>query len=172
MSISAAMLPEFDHEMATTRRLLEHLPEDQLDWQPHPRAYTMRQLATHVVQIITWLPETVHKDEIDFAPPGGTPMPSPELVKGRAEAVARFDAHVRAARAALEGASDATMFGAWSLKNGGVTLMTMPRVAVLRSFVMNHHIHHRGQLALHVRATGGKVPSIYGPTADENPFGA
>lgn len=166
MAISGSLLPEFDHEMANTRKTLERVPEDKLDWKPHHKSWAMGGLATHISNLPSWAVFTINQDSLDLAPPGAEPFRLPEA-KSRQEFLEMFDKNVADARAAIAGASDEHLFKPWSLLKGGNTLMTMPRVAVLRSFVMNHIIHHRAQLGVYLRLNDVPVPSIYGPSADE-----
>jgi uncharacterized damage-inducible protein DinB len=166
MAIVDVLLPEFDHEMANTRKVLERVPDDRLDWRPHPKSFTMGDLATHVARLPTWATMTVTSTELDMAP-AGKPLPREAAAKSRAELLSIFDAAVGAARKALASTGDAAMGQNWSLKSDGETLMSLPRVAVLRSFVMNHSIHHRAQLAVYLRLNEIPVPAIYGPSADE-----
>ena len=127
-------------------------------------------LAAHLSQIPGWATLTVNQDQLDMAPGGEAPAP-PAAPKDAAELLAMFDKKVAEARAAIEGASDEELMKPWSLLQNGQSLMTLPKVAVLRTFVMNHLIHHRAQLGVYLRLCDIPVPSIYGPSADENPFG-
>jgi uncharacterized damage-inducible protein DinB len=170
MGLSESLLPEFDHEMANTRKTLERVPHDKSDWKPHSKSMAMGGLATHLSNIPTWVNYTIDQDSLDLAP-GGEPLPSAELAKSQEELLATFDANIAMARAAIAGAADAELFKPWTLMSNGHTILTMPKVAVLRSFVMNHLIHHRAQLGVYLRLNDIPVPSIYGPSADENPFG-
>lgn len=170
MGLSDSLLPEFDNEMVGTRKTLERVPDDKSDWKPHPKSMAMGGLATHLSNIPTWANHTIDQDSLDLAP-GGTPLPTTELAKSNAELLATFDANVAKARAAIAGASDAELFKPWSLLSNGHTILTLPKIAVLRGFVMNHLIHHRAQLGVYLRLNDIPVPSIYGPSADENPFG-
>lgn len=163
MSMAQALLPEFDAEMATTRRCLERVPEDKLAFQPDPKSMSLARLAGHVAEMPGWGSLTVNTDELNFASGAFKPME----MKSRAQILESFDKIVADSRAALAGASDEHLMGPWSLKNGDMTLLTMPRIAVIRTFVMNHTIHHRGQLSVYLRSVGAMVPSIYGPSADE-----
>jgi len=168
MLIRDALLPEFDHETATTRKVLERVPEDKLDWTPHPKSWNTATLASHVANIPSWVKETLSRDSIDIGDPDG-PKPEPNITS-RKELLERFDRNVSAARAALAAAENETFMEPWSLLNGGQKMMTLPKVAVLRSWVFNHSVHHRAQLAMYLRLNNIPVPSIYGPSADENPF--
>ncbi len=170
MPINQALLGEFDHEMANTRRTLERVPEDKFSWKPHAKSGTMIWLAGHVAQIPGWAKEAVERDSLDFAPPG-QPTPQPEIPRSRKELLELFDRSVAAGRAALSGVSDEHLMKPWSLLTGGKTIFTMPRIAVLRSFVMNHLIHHRAQLGVYLRLNDVPVPALYGPSADEQTFG-
>jgi uncharacterized damage-inducible protein DinB len=169
MPIADALLPEFDHEMANTRRVLERMSDERLDWRPHPKSWTMAALATHLATLPSWTVETINRSELDVAP-AGKPPERPAEAKSRQELLDRFDGHVAAARAALSGVSDTAMFQTWTLLAGGKQIMSLPRAAVLRSFVLSHTIHHRAQLGVYLRLNDIAVPSIYGPSADEGAF--
>jgi uncharacterized damage-inducible protein DinB len=169
MTISQTLLPEFDNEMANTRKTLERVPEDKFTWKPHPKSFAMGPLANHLATLVGWTTDTIGKDSFDVAPPGGENYRPPQATN-RAELLAAFDEGVAKARAALAGASDEELLKPWSLLNGGQVLMTMPRIAVIRTFVLSHMIHHRAQLGVYLRLNDIPVPSIYGPSADENPF--
>jgi uncharacterized damage-inducible protein DinB len=166
MAISESLLPEFDQEMANTRKTLERVPDDKFGWKPHEKSYAMGGLTTHLANLPSWAVLTINADSFDMAPPGAEPFKMPE-VKSRQEALEMFDKNVADARAALAAASDEHLLKPWSLLSGGNTLMTLPKIAVLRSFVMNHIIHHRAQLGVYLRLNDIPVPSIYGPSADE-----
>jgi uncharacterized damage-inducible protein DinB len=168
MSISQSLLPEFDQEMANTRKTLERVPDDKLGWKPHPKSFAMGALAQHVATMVGWTTDTISKDSFDVAP-GGQPYQPPQL-KNRQEILAAFDDGVARARAAIAGATDDHLMKPWSLLNNGKPMMTMPRIAVIRGFVMNHTIHHRAQLGVYLRLNDIPVPSIYGPSADEGSF--
>jgi uncharacterized damage-inducible protein DinB len=169
MTISQMLLPEFEAEAANTRKTLERIPNDKFSWKPHPKSFSMGDLATHIATMTGWATDTIEKDSFDINPVGGHPYQPPK-VQTTVELLALFDKSVAAARAALAGASDERMKQPWSLLNAGAPIMTMPRVAVVRSFVMNHTIHHRAQLGVYLRLNDIAVPSIYGPSADENQF--
>lgn len=169
MPINQALLGEFDHEMANTRKTLERVPDDKWDWAPHPKSMKMGALAKHLAEMPGWTVETLTKDSIDIAP-DGKPMQTPPA-KNRQEALALFDKNVAAARKALAAANDdAQWMKPWALLMTGKTIFSMPKVAVLRSFVLNHEIHHRAQLGVYLRLNNVPVPAIYGPSADENTF--
>jgi uncharacterized damage-inducible protein DinB len=165
MAVKDSLLPEFDHEMGSTRRILERVPEADFVWKPHDKSFSLGQLSAHVANIPTWLNATFDFTEFDVThiPDGGRPT----VPESRAELLKRFDENVKAGRAKLDAQTDGAMLVPWTFKNDGHTVFTMPRVGVVRSFVMNHIIHHRGQLTVYLRLRNVPLPSIYGPTADE-----
>lgn len=166
MKISESMLPEFDQEMANTRKVLERVPTAKFSWKPHPKSFEMGALASHIVNMTQWGKLTLEVDSFDYAPPGVAPYEAPKY--GSTEALlAAFDKGVSQTRSALAAADDSAMMAPWSLMAGGKVLMTMPRVAVMRTFVMNHTIHHRAQLTVYLRENDLPVPGLYGPSADE-----
>lgn len=165
MAMHDALLAEYDHEMATTRRLLDRVPDGALGWKPHDRSMTLGQLAGHIANIPHWGSAILDCGDFDLAASGPDDRPgTPESV---AHVLADFDSKVVKARGSLAAASDADMAAPWSLKKADFVLFTMPRTGALRSFVMNHIIHHRGQLSVYLRLQNVPVPPIYGPTADE-----
>jgi uncharacterized damage-inducible protein DinB len=166
MAISQAFLGEFDHEVVNTRKSIERVPDEKFDWKPHSKSMSMGGLAGHIAMIPSWAKMTLETPQLDVNPPGGQPVPQPQL-KTRAEVLAFFDQGVPAARAAIAAASDEAMMQQWTLLNGGKTVFSMPRVAVLRSMIMNHMIHHRAQLGVYLRLNDLPVPAVYGPSADE-----
>jgi uncharacterized damage-inducible protein DinB len=167
MNISESLLPEFDQEMANTRKVLERVPDDKLTWKPHPKSFTFGGLASHLALMPGWASMTLQTDVFDYAPPGGPAFENPTF-GSRKELLDTFDKGVAEARAALVAADDSKFLAPWTLMAGGKALMTMPRVAVVRSFVMNHTIHHRAQLGVYLRLNDVPVPALYGPTADES----
>jgi uncharacterized damage-inducible protein DinB len=169
MALNEAMLPEFDQEMATTRKSLERVPDDKFDWKPHAKSFTMRQLAVHLATIPGWGAEFFYKDSFDVAPVGAPPYQLP-VVNSRKELLEIFDRDVAKAREGLKGASDAQLMETWTLLAGGKTIFSMPRIAVIRGIIMNHMIHHRAQLGVYLRFNDLPVPAIYGPSADEGRF--
>jgi uncharacterized damage-inducible protein DinB len=169
MAIRDALLPEFDQEMANTRKTLERVPEDKLDWRPHAKSMAMGGLATHLSNLPTWTNHAIEEDSLDLAPEGKQLPPTP-MVKSRTELLEIFDSNVAKARAAIAAANDEELFKPWTLQHNGKQLLTLPKVVVLRGFVMNHNIHHRAQLGVYLRLNDIPVPSIYGPSADEAAF--
>jgi uncharacterized damage-inducible protein DinB len=162
MALVDHLLPEFDHEMATTRRLLERVPDDRLAWKPHAKSFSLGQLAQHVANIPTWGYMTLAQPEIDLL----TFPPPPEL--GSGDAILQFfERNAGDARKSLVGRTDAELMAPWSLKRGDHTMFTMPKATVWRTFVMNHLVHHRGQLSVYLRQQDVPLPSMYGPSADE-----
>jgi uncharacterized damage-inducible protein DinB len=129
----------------------------------------MGQLASHLANLPTWTMATIHHDSFDLDPADGEAPKSPEAATVE-EALATYDRNIAAARDALAGATDENLRSEWNLLHGGKTILTMPKVAVIRSFVMNHQVHHRGQMSVYLRLAGAKVPAIYGPSADEAVF--
>ena len=166
MSIVQSLLPEYDHELATTRRLLERVPEAEFAWKPHPKSMTLGQLAGHVANIPFWCSATMAATFYDLAASNDKEARL-EAPESRAVLLEEFDKKVAAARASLANATDAEMMAPWTLKAQGKELFTMPKATVLRGFVMNHMVHHRGQLSVYLRLQNIPVPSMYGPSADE-----
>ena len=166
MAIRDAFLPEFDHEMVTTRKTLERVPEDKVDWKPHNSSMAMGRLAGHITEMTGFVAATFQGDSFDFHPEGAPP-PVPTVMKSRQQLLDLFDKNVANARAAISKASDEDLHKTWTLMNGGKTFFSMPRIQVLRSMILNHVIHHRGQLSVYLRMNQVPVPSIYGPSGDE-----
>ena len=166
MSISQSLLPEYDQEMAATRKTLERVPEDKLTWKAHPKSGSIAWVAGHLSHLPGWATVAIKQDNLDLAPGGVQPAPMPEP-KSKKELLANFDKNVAEGRAALAAADDATLTRPWSLLRDGKVLMTIPKVACVRSYVLNHIIHHRAQLGVYLRLNNVAVPAIYGPSADE-----
>jgi uncharacterized damage-inducible protein DinB len=164
MSMGQELIPEFDQEMATTRRLLERVPTERGEWRPHPRSFPLGHLAQLVATMPGWITRTIRDPHIDLGGEGGYSYQKTEAL------LEQFDRHVAEARAALQGASDAVFAESWSLKHGERVLFSSPKKVVVRQTI-NHLIHHRGQLTVYLRELDVPIPSIYGPTADE-PWGA
>jgi uncharacterized damage-inducible protein DinB len=141
--IAQSLLPEFDQEMKVTRRVLERVPFEHADYKPHEKSMDLRTLSSHIAEMTGWLTATIQSDSIDLAPVDG-PKWEPLKAESADQLLSVFDANVIAARAALEGCPDDAMMATWSLKMGGNTMMSMPRVACIRGMIMNHIIHHRG----------------------------
>ncbi len=165
MALRDSLLPELDQELATTRKLLELVPEAKTSFRPHQKSWTLGELSLHLANLLTWLPSTLKATEVDLDPPGG-PRFVPPKFESAAATLEMFDETARAARSALAAASDAELMVPWTLKKRGQAMFTLPRVACVRSFVMNHLIHHRGQLTVYLRLVDVPLPPVYGPTAD------
>jgi uncharacterized damage-inducible protein DinB len=164
MAIKDGLLPEFDHEMALARKVIERVNNEKFTWKPHEKSMALGRLATHVAEIPEWGFTILNDAEFNLV--SGTHKPSPAA--NVTEILAVLDAHVIKIRALLDTKSDAELMSPWTFKADGKELFTMPRVAAWRGWVMNHMIHHRGQLSVYLRQTGSLVPSIYGPSADES----
>ena len=156
------MLAELDQEAGKTRKVLERISEDRFDFKPHERSMSMGQLASHIVEMSGWCGVTLDEDEFDI--PADY---KPWQASTSEELLARFDSDLAAIKTAMAGYPDAKLMQQWSLKAGGHVLFTLPRVAVIRSMILNHIIHHRGQLSVYLRLNEIPVPAIYGPSADE-----
>jgi uncharacterized damage-inducible protein DinB len=165
MPMKDALLPEYDHEMGTTRRVLERVPEADLAWRPHEKSFTLGQLAAHVANIPKWVVAIADNAIFDLSSIGDDARPAQPT--SRQELLTRFDGNVKQARRKLDEMTDAAMLGMWTLKQGPHEVFTMPKISVLRTFVMNHQIHHRGQLTVYLRLRNVPLPSVYSPTADE-----
>ncbi|MGC1107566.1 MAG: DinB family protein [Candidatus Acidiferrales bacterium] len=172
MAIRDGILPEFDHEVANTRKVLERVPEGKPDYKPHEKSMAMDRLAGHLAELPGWAKETILQDSIEVGGQAAAGQAGPLKMTSRKQLLEEFDKRTAAGRAAIAGASDEDFMKPWSLIAGGKTIFTLPKIAVLRGFVMNHMIHHRAQLGVYLRLNNVPVPSIYGPSADENPFAA
>jgi uncharacterized damage-inducible protein DinB len=153
--------------MAGTRKTIERIPDDKLDWKAHPKSNTIGWVAAHLANIVKWTDYTLTSDSLDIAPPGKEPMRTP-VPSSIAEILETFDKNLAISRAKLVEASDEELMKPWSLLSGGQTVLTMPKIGVLRTFVLNHSIHHRGHLCVYLRLNDIPVPALYGPSADEN----
>lgn len=165
MALNQALLAEFDHEVAGARKTLERVPYAKSDWKPHPKSWALAALATHVARLPGWAKETLTQDSLDIDAPGSEEWG--KLMGTHADLLALFEKNVAAGRAAIAGTADATFMQPWSLKSGETVLLTMPKIGVLRSFVLSHLIHHRAQLGVYLRMLDVPVPALYGPSADE-----
>ncbi len=161
MRIAEALLPEFDREMAILRKTLDRLPDEHWDWQPHAKSMKLGHLANHLADIVAWPTITFDRDVLDlkdWAVPSG---------KTREEVLAAFDKNRVAGRQALHDVPDETANGQWSLSTEGHTIMTLPKMDVIRTWVLNHMVHHRAQMGVYLRLLDIPVPGVYGPSADE-----
>jgi uncharacterized damage-inducible protein DinB len=164
MPLIDSLLPEFDREMGLTRRALERVPDGQFDFRPHPTSVTLGRLAEHLTEMPLWATTTLTQSDLEatLQRPAGYKPPAT-----RADVLALFDGCLKTARASLVNKTDGELAAPWTLKNNGKEVFTMPKFAVMRNFVLNHMIHHRGQLVVYLRMLGVPVPSIYGPSGDE-----
>jgi len=162
MSIAGSVLPEFDQEMATTRVMLERVPETRAEWMPNTRSWTLGQLASHIVHLPRLGLIAMEADELDVS----NGISAAPRFDSTANMIRVFDENVRRARAAIEAASDSDMMEPWTLRKEGKTIWTLPRAAVLRSFILSHMIHHRGQLSVYLRLNDVAVPAVYGSSTD------
>ena len=166
MSYAESVLPEFDQEMASTRKVLERIPDDKFDWQPHPKSHTIGWNAIHLADLPRWAVVTFQVPSFDVNPPGGERYQFPKLTR-RQEILDLFDKNVAAARDALAAVTAEEIAQPWSLLNAGETVFTMPKAAVIRSVILNHIIHHRAILCVYLRLNDIPVPGMYGPSGDE-----
>lgn len=164
MTLADALLPEFDREMGLTRRLLERIPDGQFAWKPHARSMTLGRLAEHLAELPGWATATVNERGVEMHAARAGDYVRPETVRA---VLAMFDRNVNSARTALSGRADPELMAPWTLRADGKELFTMPKATVLRGFVFNHLIHHRGQLSVYLRMHNVSLPSMYGPSADE-----
>jgi uncharacterized damage-inducible protein DinB len=166
MTYAESVLPEFNQEMANTRKVLERIPQDKLEWQAHPKSHTIGWNANHLADLPNWIVVTLTQPSLDIAPVGGEPYKSSNLTN-RDEILQCFDRNVAAAREAITKVKDEEMGQIWKLERGGVPLLSMPRVAVVRGLVLNHIIHHRAILCVYLRLNDIPIPGMYGPSGDE-----
>ncbi|QDT32577.1 DinB family protein [Thalassoglobus polymorphus] len=166
MSIAESILPEFQQEMAGTRKVLERIPEDKLDWKAHPKSNTIGWVASHLVEISSWVEGTLTKDSWDINPVDGEPHSSQTFTSCQ-KILEQFDANVAAAIERIKATPDEEFPKSWSLLSGGQTLLTMPKAGVIRTWVLNHTIHHRAHLCVYLRLNDIPVPGMYGPSGDE-----
>ncbi|HXV64591.1 MAG TPA: DinB family protein [Vicinamibacteria bacterium] len=164
MSIAEAMVMEFTHESAGTRKMLERLPDDKLAWKPHQRSMSMGRLGMHLAEI-PWWAQTIVKDESFDMASFDRKRVEPDNKK---EILDKFDGNVQSFQELLKGQSDEHLFQHWKLTESGHVAVDMPRLVCLRGFVLSHIIHHRGQLSVYLRLNDVPLPALYGPSADEN----
>jgi uncharacterized damage-inducible protein DinB len=167
MKIIDGLLAELEQEADTTRRVLERIPQAHLSWKPHPKSMSLGQLALHVATVPGNVAQLAAVDTIPEPPA----FLQPEATTA-SELVPALTASVARARQLLGGFDDVKMSATWRLQSGGREIMVLPRVALVRAIMLNHWYHHRGQLLVYLRLLNQSVPSVYGPTADENPFAA
>ena len=162
-NIAMALIAEMEHEAAVTRTCLERIPSDKFDWKPHEKSMSFGRLASHIAEMFAWTPSTMDHAELDFSKMDYKPF-EPSSTE---ELVEFLDKNVAEAIATLKSSADDRFMENWTMRNAETVYFTMPKVAVMRSFIMNHIVHHRGQLSVYLRLNDIAVPSIYGPSADE-----
>jgi uncharacterized damage-inducible protein DinB len=161
--LSAALIAEMEAEAATARKCLERIPADKFDWKPHEKSMSFAKLASHVAEMFAWTPVTIQESGIDFAKMDYKPF-EPQTTE---DLVEFLNKNVAEALDVLRSTPDDVYLENWTMRNGETLYFTMPKAAVMRSFVLNHIVHHRGQLSVYLRMNDIPVPSIYGPSADE-----
>jgi len=160
------MLNEFHRESATTRRVLDRVPADKLAWAPHPKSMTIGKLANHIAGVPAGISRIAQNDVHEIDPTAF----APQQPKDKKEILDAFEGSIKTAEQYIEGLTESTATATWRLKAGGQEILAIPRVELLRNIMLNHWYHHRGQLSVYLRLLEVPVPSIYGPSADENPF--
>jgi len=165
MTINEALLPEFDREMASTRKILEAVPDDKMGWAPHGKSMSLGKLTGHIAQLPDWAAGTMKTENLSL-----DDSYVPFMASSREELMKAFDNYTSQCREALANASDEEFMKVWKMDYKGKTVMEMPRIAVIRTMILNHMIHHRGQLSVYLRLLDIPVPGMYGPSADEKPF--
>lgn len=166
MRLIDPILMELEQEAVTTRRVLERVPEDKLSFRPHPKSMSLGQLALHIATTPSGVATMASLDGMDEPPKF-----QQDEATSRQQILGALDASLVEARSLIEAMDDARLAAAWTLSSGGQVVMSLPRIALLRAIMLNHWYHHRGQLTVYLRLLDVPLPSVYGPTADENPFG-
>ena len=169
MKVSDTLLPEFDEEMASTRKFLELVPDEKLGWKPHEKSMPLGRLAWHVSEFPSWCCTTLKQDSLTLTQEDFQKTAAAREGKGRKEMLSGFDESVKEARTRLAALDEAALAANWKMVWGDQTLVDMPRAQVLRKWVMNHMVHHRSQLGVYLRLNGIPIPGTYGPSADEMP---
>jgi uncharacterized damage-inducible protein DinB len=164
MKLAESIAMELDQEAQTTKRVLDRIPDDQLSWRPHPKSFSLGQLALHIAAVPGNVTAIAVPDTVEV--PNFTQLEP----KSRREILDTFSKSLESAKSDLREMDDARLAATWSLTRGGKVVMSVPRIGFLRSVLLNHVYHHRGQLSVYLRMLDVPVPSIYGPSADENPF--
>ncbi|REJ77601.1 MAG: hypothetical protein DWQ47_14615 [Acidobacteria bacterium] len=161
--LNQPLIAELQHESAVTRTVLERVPTDKLEFKPHEKSMGFGQLASHIAEMYEWFDSTLNQTELDFA----TMEYEPFIAKSNEELLEYFDSNVEKALEFLKKATDEELMVEWTMRNGDTVYFSMPRIQVVRSFILNHIVHHRGQLSVYLRLNDIPVPQIYGPSADE-----
>jgi uncharacterized damage-inducible protein DinB len=167
MDLRSMLLDEIEMEMGNTRRVLERVPDDRMDWQPHAKSMSLARLASHLAVLPGSAVRMLSQDRFDMPAPGA-PRPAPVVLTERAAMLDLFDTNVRDLRAMVESWNEADLLATWTFGRGGKVILAGPRVSSLRRFLLSHSIHHRGQLTVYLRENDVPLPPIYGPTADED----
>jgi uncharacterized damage-inducible protein DinB len=163
MPLNESFLGELQHEAKLTRTMLERVPEDKLSWKPHEKSMSMGQLSSHIAEIPGWTTTTIEDDELDFAKSDYKPVE----ITSREQLLKMFDDNIAKAIESLKKTNDETLMGNWKMRSGEQIFFDMPRTQVLRGFILNHGVHHRGQMSVFLRLNNIPLPQVYGPTADE-----
>ncbi len=166
MAIIDGMLQELEQEAQTTRRVLERVPADKLSWRPHPKARTLGELAMHIAVVPGAVAEMIASPS-----PAQVPQFKDPVAQSASELLPMLEESLAKAKAAVGNMSDTDIMATWRMMNGEHEVFALPRVALLRAIMLNHWYHHRGQLSVYLKELDVPIPSIYGPSADENPFG-
>ena len=166
MTIGQGMAQELEHSAVSARKALDRVPEDKFDWTPHPKSMTFIKLASHIAESLGWAKYTLDTSEMDVEPADG-PKHEPYVAKSKHDLLEAFDKNLAEAIGALKGVSDATLAEIWTMKKAGEPMFVMPKVVVMRGFILDHLAHHRAQLGLYLRLNDISVPALLGPSADE-----
>lgn len=166
MTIGQGMAEELKHEAISTRKALERVPDEKFEYTPHPKSMKMGQLASHIVELLSWVAPMLADDAWDIEPVDGSKY-VPYMAKSTAELVEQFDQNLASAIEALQGISDEELMKIWSMKKAGEAMMSFPKVVAMRNFVLSHLVHHRAQLGVYLRLNDIPVPAMFGPSADE-----
>ncbi|MDZ7637627.1 MAG: DinB family protein [Bryobacterales bacterium] len=166
MTIGKGMAQELQQSAVSARKTLERIPEEKFDWTPHTKSMTFLKLGSHLAESLGWTKFTLETSEMDVAPADG-PAWEPYVAKNSADLLETFDKNLAEAIEALNGVSDATLMETWTMKKAGEPMFSMPKLVVMRSFVLDHLVHHRAQLGLYLRLNDISVPALLGPSADE-----
>jgi len=167
MQLVEQLVLEFKQEAGHTRKVLERISEDKWNWRPHSKSWTMGELATHIANVPSWAPMTIANDSMNIDPSNVSAQKT-VAAQTLQEILDRFDKNCMEAESALAQSSEEHLFTPWTMQSGEKVLFKMPRLSVLRNFILNHLIHHRAQMCVYLRLNGLPVPAIYGPTADES----
>jgi uncharacterized damage-inducible protein DinB len=166
LTVVELLLPEFDAEMASTRKVLAAVPEEKFGWRPHAKSFTMERLAGHVAEISSWLTDTIQKGRLDLVAED-QPENTRFVPTSHEQLLEKFDGWVRQSRSDLAATNDAALEETWVMTWNGQEILRMPRRQTIRTWVLNHTVHHRAQLGVYLRLNDVKVPGVYGPSADE-----